>query len=262
MGTVTGFCLFQSEHLLIPRKMWLLKGVVIIVLLNQVLSDDSLPDEINKAIDFCGSLGKLTDGECPPQGPGKKVERKFLPARNVKVFSRKDIPSIPKNLRKRSWKNTKITNFKFNAYFNETNGRYGFGNDTSGDKPVAKPYLIQIDFEAPQDIIAMAGRGVGRLVQLARVESFEKDLCNEFLANPCKGKGRCPTAKGEKVRYIAKFPFTGNYYRGLETDLRIELYAADTIQDKCVNQDSIVDDNGNLTFGEPIVCLILQGYIL
>jgi len=240
--------------------MWLLKGVAIFALLNLV---SSFSDELEEAIKFCGGLSALTDGECPPQDPSVEsaaAKRYFAPARNIKVCKTKDTPGIPKEINKRSWKQTKITNVKFNAFYNETSGRYGFGAGSD-------PYLIQIDFEAPKDVTAMVGRGVGRLVELARKESFEKDLCNPFLENPCQkikagGKDRCPTAKGDKIEYVATFPFTGSYYRGLPVDLRVELYATDKVQPQCVNQDNLRDDNGNLNFGEPIVCLILQGYIL
>ena len=119
--------------------------------------------------------------------------------------------------------------------------------------------MIQIDFEVPEDINYMVGRGVGLLPELARKESFERDLCNPFLQDPCrkiKTGSRCPAEKGSKFNYVATFPFTGNYYRGIPVDLRVELYSTDSPQDSCVTQDNLSN------FGEPIVCLIIQGYIL
>ena len=166
------------------------------------------------------------------------------------VYFFRDTPGIENPTR--SWKSTKITNVKFDAHYNETSGRYGFGAGT-------KPFLIQIDFEAPQDIPNLVGRGVGLLPELARKTSFEKELCNPFLQDPCrkvKAGSRCPAEKGSKFNYVATFPFSGNYYRGLPVDLRVELYATDSPQNTCVNNDNLLD------FGEPVVCLILQGYIL
>ena len=170
------------------------------------------------------------------------------------------MPGIPRDQNQRSWKNTKIKNVKFDAYYNETNSRYGLGAGS-------RPYLLQVDFEAPKDINAMVGRGVGFLPELARQEQFQNDLCNPFLKNPCQkikagGKDRCPAAEGSTISYIATFPFSGNYYRGLPVDLQVELYAADKVQDQYVNEGNLKDANGNLTFGEPIICFIMQGYIL
>ena len=76
-----------------------------------------------------------------------------------------------------SWRDTALKNVKLNAYFNATNGRYGFGGG---------PFLIQINFEAPEDITFLAGRVDGFLPELPRKTSFEKDLCNPFLADPCR----------------------------------------------------------------------------
>ena len=101
----------------------------------------------------------------------------------------------------------------------------GFGAGT-------KPFLIQIDFEAPDDISYMVRRGVGLLPELARKTSFEKDLCNPFLQDPCrkvKAGSRCPAEKGSKFNYVATFPFSGNYYRGLPVDLRVELHTLQTL---------------------------------
>ena len=178
------------------------------------------------------------------------ISRRLDLTSNFYALFFRDTPGIENPTR--SWKSTKITNVKFDAHYNETSGRYGFGVGS-------KPFLIQIDFEAPEDISYMVGRGVGLLPELARKTSFEKDLCNPFLQDPCrkvKAGSRCPAEKGSKFNYVATFPFSGNYYRGLPVDLRVELYATDSAQNTCVNNDNLLD------FGEPVICLILQGYIL
>lgn len=88
------------------------------------------------------------------------------------------------------WTNTKLKNIKLNLHYNSTSGRYGFGGG---------PFLIQVNFDAPQDAPAMVGRAVGLLPELPRKESFEKDICNPFLKNACR------VAKGKSWIIFKKF---------------------------------------------------------
>ena len=78
---------------------------------------------------------------------------------------------------KMDWTNTKLRNVKLNAYFNSTSGRYGFARDTT--------VLMAVTIDAPHYIEAMVGRAVGLLPELPKKSSFEKDICNPFLKNPC-----------------------------------------------------------------------------
>ena len=105
-------------------------------------------------------------------GPQKLIKQRCLSLEKVAWHNKKilylifrDTPGIENPTR--SWKSTKITNVKFDAHYNETSGRYGFGAGT-------KPFLIQIDFEAPEDISYMVGRGVGLLPELAEKLHLKK----------------------------------------------------------------------------------------
>ena len=74
------------------------------------------------------------------------------------------------------WKPLIPKNVQLNAYFNATNGRYGFGGG---------PFLISVAFDSAQDSTFMAGRAVGYLPELPKKTVFERDLCNKLLSDPC-----------------------------------------------------------------------------
>ena len=70
------------------------------------------------------------------------------------------------------------------------------------------------------------------------------------------GETVCPIEKDEEITLAAGMTFEGTYYRGIPVDMKIELFSAPSPQNTCVTQDTVED------FGDPIVCLIIQGYFL
>lgn len=185
----------------------------------------------------------------------------------TQLFFNRDTPGLTNP--SQSWRNTKLKNIKLNLHYNSTSGRYGFGDG---------PFLMQVNFDSPVTSSSMVGRAVGLLPELPRKESFETDICNQYLKDPCTlakgmpninskrlkyvmnililGGSRCPLSPGDNVNYIATMPFSGSYRRGLPVDLRMELYPATSTQSSCVTKDNLSN------FGEPFICFIIQGYIL
>ena len=62
--------------------------IILLALFSQALAQDGgFSTELQEAIDFCGGLTQLTDGNCPPQDPVDEsdLKREFLPAKNIKL---------------------------------------------------------------------------------------------------------------------------------------------------------------------------------
>lgn len=66
-------------------------GLTLLVLLSaaSINAQDSFSPQLQEAIDFCGGLQSLTDGQCPPQPPvdASSLKKEFSPAKNIKLCS-------------------------------------------------------------------------------------------------------------------------------------------------------------------------------
>merc|ERR1711976_713309 len=185
--------------------------------------------ELQEAIDYCGGITSLTDGACPPNPTPVDttgLDKTLKNAKNVKVCQAVNIPELSSS--DQSWKSTKLTGLKVNMHFNETNGRYGFGDGK---------FLMILKYKPSEDVPNLAGRVVGYLPELPNEPS-------------------CPIAADEETTLATDMAFEGTYYRGIPVNMKIELFSTATPQNTCVTQDSIAE------FGDPIVCFIIQGYFL
>ena len=86
----------------------------------------------------------------------------------------RNIPELSTS--EQSWKSTKLTGLKVNLHFNETNGRYGFGDGK---------FLMILKYKPSEDVPNLAGRVVGYLPELPNEPSFHKDLCPNRFTRLC-----------------------------------------------------------------------------
>jgi len=170
----------------------MVKQFCCLLLLSLVTIKAEFSPELQEAIDFCGGISALTDGNCPANLvpiDSSGLDKTLKNAKNVKVCQTVNIPELSSS--SQSWKSTKLTGLKLNLHFNETNGRYGFGSGK---------FLMVLKYKPSEDVPNLAGRVVGYLPELPNESSFHKDLCPNRFTRLCVK----PNGMFEKQRNVAK----------------------------------------------------------